>query len=44
MAFDNSVLDVVKNGVSFDSIKNTINAIASNLGSSTTEQDGYAYR
>lgn len=42
MAFQNGVLNIVQNGVSFKSVSEVINAIASNLGSSTTSQEGYS--
>lgn len=42
MAFQNGVLDIVQNGISFDSISNIINAIAGKLGTSTIHQEGYS--
>ena len=42
MAFQNGVLDIVQNGISFDSISNIINQIAGKLGTSTIHQEGYS--
>lgn len=42
MAFQNGVLDIVQNGISFDSISNIINAIAGKLGTSTIYKEGYS--
>lgn len=41
MAFQNGVLNIVQNGISFKSVADVINTIASNLGTSTTSQEGY---
>ena len=41
MAFQNGVLNIVQNSISFDSISKVINAIAGNLGKSTIQQEGY---
>lgn len=41
MAFQNGVLNIVQNSTSFKSIKDTINAVASNLGKSSVTQEGY---
>ena len=41
MAFQNGVLNIVQNSISFDSINKVINAIAGNLGKSTIQQEGY---
>lgn len=41
MAFQNGVLNIVQNGISFDSISKVINAIAGSLGKSTIQQEGY---
>ena len=41
MAFQNGVLNIVENSVSFDSISKVINAIAGSLGKSTIQQEGY---
>lgn len=41
MAFQNGVLDIVQNSISFKSIKDTIDAIANNLGKSSVVQEGY---
>ena len=42
MAFQNGVLNIVQNGISFDSISKVINAIAGKLGTSTIHQEGYS--
>ena len=42
MAFQNGVLNIVENSVSFDSISKVINAIAGKLGTSTIHKDGYS--
>ena len=42
MAFQNGVLNIVQNSVSFDSISKVINAIAGKLGTSTIHQEGYS--
>lgn len=42
MAFQNGVLNIVENGISFDSISKVINAIAGKLGTSTIHQEGYS--
>lgn len=41
MAFQNGVLNIVQNSTSFKSIKDTIDAIVSNLGKSSVTQEGY---
>lgn len=41
MAFQNGVLNIVQNSISFDSISKVINAIAGSLGKSTIQQEGY---
>lgn len=41
MAFQNGVLNIVQNSTSFKSIKETIDAIVSNLGKSSVTQEGY---
>jgi len=41
MAFNNSVLEVVQNGVSFEKVATMINTIASKLGTSTNSIEGY---
>lgn len=41
MAFQNGVLNIVQNGISFDSISKVINAITGSLGKSTIQQEGY---
>lgn len=42
MAFQNGVLNIVENGISFESISKVINAIAGKLGTSTIHQEGYS--
>lgn len=42
MAFQNGVLNIVENSVSFDSISKVINAIAGKLGTSTIHNEGYS--
>lgn len=42
MAFNNELLNIVQNSVSFDSIKDTINSIATNLGSKEFRYSGYS--
>ena len=42
MAFQNGVLNIVENGISFDSISKVINAIAGKLGTSTIHNEGYS--
>lgn len=42
MAFQNGILNIVENGISFDSISKVINAIAGKLGTSTIHKEGYS--
>lgn len=42
MAFNNELLNIVQNSVSFDNIKDTINSIATNLGSKEFKYSGYS--
>lgn len=41
MAFNNELLSIVQNGVSFDSVKDNINSIASSIGNKELKYSGY---